>query len=148
MADQSSKALSIRDACPSDGFLQFLGGAKRDLFGSLDLNFLAGRGIAALAGGALADLENAEADNPDTFALLEVLGDAGDHVGQNGLGRLLRQFVVFGQSCREMLQCNGGRSRCFLRPIWPSSLLMASEHEAYQALVDSGRHRSRCFACK
>ena len=86
----------------------------------------AGGGVAAHAGGALAHLEDAEADDADALALLQVLGDPGDQVAQDGLGLLLGQFLVFGDRRREMLQRDGGRGRCFLRHIWPSSLLMAS----------------------
>src|ERR1700733_8122549 len=43
----------------SDGFLQFLGGAESPLLARLDLDGLARGGVAADAGGALADLEDA-----------------------------------------------------------------------------------------
>jgi hypothetical protein len=29
----------------------------------------------------------------------------------------------FREICRQMLECDGGGSRCFLRHIWPSSLV-------------------------
>ena len=60
-----------------DGFLEFLGGAEGNLLAGLDLDRLAGGGVAAHAGGALADLEDAEADDTDALALLQVLGDQG-----------------------------------------------------------------------
>jgi len=69
----------------------------------------AGGGIAAHAGGALAHLEDAETDNADALALLQVLGDPADQIVQNGLGALLRQFVLFRQRCREMLERDRGR---------------------------------------
>ena len=46
-----------------------------------------------------------------------------DHVGQDRLGLLLRQFLVLGDRRRQMLQRDRGRGRCFLRHIWPSSLV-------------------------
>src|SRR5690606_11039321 len=94
----------------SDGLLELFGGPERDLFGGFDLNFLAGGRITPLAGGAFADLENAEADNADAITLLEMLGDARDHVAQDRLGGLLRQFMVLGQGRREMLERYGARS--------------------------------------
>src|SRR5882762_6748350 len=107
----------------SDGFLEFLGRAEGDLLAGLDVDRLAGGGVAAHAGGALADLEDAEADDADALALLQVLGDAAYHVVQDLLGLLLRQFLVLGDRRRQMLQRNGRRGRCFLRHVWPSSLL-------------------------
>src|SRR3954447_3436433 len=108
----------------SDGFLQLLGGAEGDLLAGFDVDRFAGGGIAAHAGGALAHLEDAEADNTDALALLEMLGDARDQGAQNGFGLLLRQLMLFRQRCREMLERDGRRGRCFLRHFWPSSLLI------------------------
>src|SRR5216684_4735679 len=54
-----------------DGFLEFLGGAEGDLLAGLDLDRFAGRGITPHAGGALADLKDAEADDADALALLQ-----------------------------------------------------------------------------
>src|SRR6266852_8787991 len=106
----------------SDGFLQLLGCAEGNLLAGLDVDRFAGGGVAAHAGGALAHLQDAEADDADALALLQVLGDPADQIVQNGLGALLRQFVLFGQSCREMLERDGGRGSSFFRHIWPSSL--------------------------
>ena len=58
-----------------DGFLEFLGRAEGDLLAGLDVDRFAGGGIAAHAGGALADLQDAETDDADALALLQVLGD-------------------------------------------------------------------------
>ena len=45
-----------------DGFLEFLGGAEGDFLAGLDLDGLAGSRVAAHARGALADLQDAEAE--------------------------------------------------------------------------------------
>src|SRR6266851_6174330 len=110
-----------------DGFLEFLGRTEGDLLAGLDVDRFAGGGVAAHAGGTLADLEDAEADDADALALLQVLGDHGDHVAENGFRLLLRQFLILGDRRCQVLQRNGGWGRCFLRHIWPSSLLMPWE---------------------
>ena len=46
----------------SDGFLEFLGSAKSNLLAGLDLDGLAGRWVASHAGGAMPDLQDAQAD--------------------------------------------------------------------------------------
>jgi hypothetical protein len=46
----------------SDGFLEFLGSAKRNLLAGLDLDGLASRWVASHAGGAMSDLQDAQAD--------------------------------------------------------------------------------------
>src|SRR6478735_8272326 len=81
----SGMALSVgsEGEVSSDGFLEFLGGAERDLLAGLDRERLAGGGVAAHAGGALADLEDAEPHDTDPFALLQVLCNFSDHVGQD-----------------------------------------------------------------
>jgi hypothetical protein len=45
----------------SDCFLEILGSAKRDLLAGLDLDGLAGRRVASHAGGAMPDLQDAQA---------------------------------------------------------------------------------------
>jgi hypothetical protein len=64
----------------SDGFFEFLGGAKGDLLAGLDLDRLASGRIAAHAGGALAHLQNAEADQADAVTFLEMLRHQADEV--------------------------------------------------------------------
>src|ERR1700688_3884410 len=119
-----------------DGFLEFLGRTEGNLLAGLDVDRFAGGGVAAHARGALADLEDAEADDADALALLQMLGDHGDDVVQDRLGLLLRQFLILGDRRRQMLQRNGGWGRCFLRHSWPSSLVMASG--TFSSEVDIG----------
>src|SRR5581483_1468095 len=88
--------------------------AEGDLLRRLDLDRLAGGGVAAHARGALADLEDAEPNDADALALLQVLGDQRDGVVQDGLGLLLGDLLIFGDRRREMLQGDGRRCR-FLR---------------------------------
>ena len=57
----------------SDGFFEFLGGAEGDLLAGLDFDRLAGGRIPAHAGGALAHLQNTQADQADAIPFLEVL---------------------------------------------------------------------------
>src|ERR1700686_3552614 len=71
---------SRRARAASDRHLEFLGSAEGDLAAGLDLDRLAGRGIAAHAGGALAHLQDAEPGDLDPLAFLEVLGDQADQV--------------------------------------------------------------------
>src|ERR1700712_4779294 len=99
----------IRRRVRSDGFLELLGRAEGNLLAGLDLDRFAGGGVAAHAGGALAHLEDAETDDTDTLALLEVLGDAADQVAQDFFGLLLGQFLLFGDRRRQMLERDGGR---------------------------------------
>src|SRR5437879_12665700 len=84
-----------------DGFLQFLGGAERDLLARLDLDRLAGRRVAAHARGALAHLQDAEAADADAVALLEVLDDEVDHVVEDQLGGLRSEERRVGNARRE-----------------------------------------------
>src|SRR5512146_1434855 len=81
----------------SDRFLQFLGGAEGDLLARLDLDLLARRRVAAHAGGALANHENAKTVEADTRAFLQVLGDRGDRVVEERMRGLVRHLVLFSQ---------------------------------------------------
>ena len=98
----------------SDRFLEFLGGAERDLLAGLDLDRLAGGRVAAHAGGALADLQDAEAADADAVALLEVTHQQADHVAQDAFRRLLGHLVVLGELGRDVLE-RDRRLRCCLR---------------------------------
>src|SRR5262245_12564801 len=108
----------------SDCFLQLLCGAEGDLLARLDMDGLAGGGVATHAGGAPAHLQDAKADDADAIALLQVLGDPGHNVGQDALGLLLGQFLLLRDGSREMFEGDGRRTSCFLRHVWPSSLFM------------------------
>src|SRR4051812_14316630 len=122
MALRNDAMSEFRDA-GSDGFLQFLGGAEGDFLAGLDLDWFAGCGVAANAARAFANLKDAEADDADEVALLQMFGYARHQVSEDGLCLLLGQFMLFGQCRCEMLECDGGRGRCYLlRHIWPSSL--------------------------
>ena len=85
-----------------------LGGAEGDLLAGLDLDLLAGGGVAAHARGALADLEDAEADDADALTLLQVFGDHGHQIGQDGFGLLLGQLLLLGDGRGEVLEGDGG----------------------------------------
>src|SRR5271170_2074951 len=88
----------------SDRFLEFLGGPEGDLLARLDLDRLAGRGVAAHAGGALAHLKDPQAANADAVALLEVLDHHADEIVEDEFGLFLRHLVADGEGSREMLQ--------------------------------------------
>src|SRR5690242_11880642 len=91
----------------SDGFLEILGDAERDLLRRLDLDGFAGRRIAAHAGRTVAHLKDAEARDADLVALLEVLDDEADEVVE-GAGRvLLRHAGLLGQLGRNLGKRNG-----------------------------------------
>jgi len=94
-------------ACGSDGFLELLGGAEGNLLARLDLDRLAGGGVAAHAGGALAHLQDAEAAEADASALLEVLGHGHDEVVEDGVGRLLLKLLGLGKRRRKVLEGDG-----------------------------------------
>src|SRR6202035_4823610 len=96
------------NASLSDAFLQLLGCAEGNLLAGLDVDRLAGSGVAAHAGGALAHLQDAETDDADALALLQVLGDPADQIVQDGFGLLLRQLLLFGDGRREMRARAGG----------------------------------------
>src|SRR5579885_569766 len=88
---------------PSDRFFQFLGSAEGDLLGSLDLDRLAGRRVAAHTGGAPAHLQNAEAADADALAFLQVLDDGFDEIAEHGLRLLLRHLMRLRECGGEML---------------------------------------------
>src|SRR6266404_4335897 len=129
----------------SDGFLQLLGRAEGNLLAGLDVDRFAGGGVAAHAGGALAHLEDAEADDADALALLEMLGDTGDQIVENGFCGFFRQFVLFRQGCCEMLERDGRRGRCFFRHIWPSSFVDGLETLSVSGLKRFGDRLTTLF---
>src|SRR6185312_147584 len=95
-----------------DRFLQFLGGSEGDLLARLDLDRLARRRVAAHAGGALTDLQNAESDHADALAFFQVADDRVDHVRQKRFRLLLRHVVALRQFGGDMLQRDSRNFRC------------------------------------
>src|SRR3546814_9789308 len=93
----------------SDGFLQHLAGAEGNLLGGLDLDRLAGLRVAAHAGGALADLQDAEVADADALALLQRLGDRREELVEQGNRRLLLHLVLFSQRRGDLLRGHGDR---------------------------------------
>src|SRR6185312_2491098 len=91
----------------SDRFFQILGSAEGDFLARLDLDRFAGRRIAAHARGAASHLQNAEAADADALALLEMLDDVVDKIGEHSLGLLLRHLVRFRERGGEMFQRDG-----------------------------------------
>src|SRR3569833_92554 len=81
----------------SDRFLQLLRGAEGELLRSLDLDGFAGRGVAAHAGGALADDEDAQTVETDAGALLQVLGDQAGGVFEDAVGGVVGRLVLLGR---------------------------------------------------
>src|SRR6476660_5461257 len=73
----------------SDGFLELLGCTEGNLLTGFDVDRLAGGGVAAHTGSALAHLQDAKTDDANALALLQMLGDPRDHVVENRLSLLL-----------------------------------------------------------
>src|SRR5258707_969587 len=116
-------------------FLELLGGPERDFFARLDLDRLAGGRVAPHAGGALANLKDAEAADANAVALLQVLGHEADEVAENRFRLLLRHFMAAGQGGGEMLQGDG----CLLCGcLCHRNLLLYGEQRRYRAR--RGRH--------
>src|SRR6478672_8932024 len=78
--------------CCLDGFLQLLRRTEGDLLARLDLDRLARCRIAAHAGGAFPDLQDAEAADANPVALLQMLHDEIDHAAEDRLSLLFRKL--------------------------------------------------------
>src|ERR1035437_6362112 len=91
------------DAWRSDRHLEFLGGAEGDLLACLDFDGLAGRRIAAHAGGALAHLQYTEAGDLHPLAPLQVLGDQADEVLDHLLALFLGKLMRVRERVGQML---------------------------------------------
>src|SRR5260221_14747802 len=89
------------------GFLEFLGRAERDLLACLDLDRGARCRVAAHPSSALSHLENAQPNDSDPIAFLEVLDDETDQIVEDRLGLLLGDFVTLGERSRQMFQGYG-----------------------------------------
>src|SRR5437867_5849910 len=70
-------------------FFELLGSPERDLLAGLDVNSLAGRRVAPLAGSAFAHHQDAEPTDADAVALLEMLGHQTDQIAEHGFCLLL-----------------------------------------------------------
>src|SRR5262245_19425585 len=81
----------------SDGVLHVLGDAERDFLRRLDLDLLAGGGIAPEAGGALADLHDAKPGDAHLVALLQVFHRGRDEIIEYCRQLLFGHFVIVGQ---------------------------------------------------
>ena len=73
VARGNGRAAAASKAQKLNRFLEIFGGAEGDLLARLDLDRLAGRGIAAHASSALANLQNAQSGDPDPIAFLQML---------------------------------------------------------------------------
>src|SRR5215471_20308506 len=113
----------------SDRFLEFLRGPERDFLTGLDLDRFAGGRVTPHAGGALANLKDAEAADADAVAFLQVLDHEADEVAENRFRLLLRHFMAAGQSGGEMLQRNG----CLCGCLCHRNLLLYGEQRRYRA---------------
>src|SRR5450830_1302976 len=91
------------DSWRSDRHLEFLGGAEGHPFARLDLDRLAGRRIAAHAGGTLAHLQDAEPGDSYPLAFLQVLSDQADEVLQHLLALLLGKLMLVRKCVGQML---------------------------------------------
>ena len=113
-------------------------GGRLEPFSHVDLSLYRGRELDIVTQAEVITPFRALREDYDRVVAGVAMLEAVDQVAQDRLGRLFRQFMIFRQRRREMLQRDGRRCRCFLRHIWPSSLLMAWETKTYQALNDSG----------
>ena len=64
-------------------------------------------GLRPMRAARLRTTQNAETDETNAVALLEVLGDEIDQVAENGFRLLLRHLVVSGQCGGEVLETDG-----------------------------------------
>src|SRR5262245_14732081 len=129
-----------------DCFLQVLGGAESDLLAGLDLDRLAGRGVAAHARWALAHLQHAEPADADAGTTLQVLRQRLDHILEHRQDLLLRQLMRLRERLGDLAQSDGldlgwrggGRGVCGHRRI---PLLVTGSRLAYV-----GRREYKPFA--
>src|SRR6476661_2332419 len=115
-ARRRGKSLASMSGRVLDRELQILGGPECHLLARFDLDGLSGRRISAHAGCARANLQDAEARNPDPLTFLEVLGDQAHKIAEDRLPRAFRELMILGQPCRQMLERNGasfGSRWCF-----------------------------------
>src|SRR5690606_34311001 len=108
-----------------DRVLQRLAGLEAGVHRGGDLDLLAGARVAAGARGALAHVEGAEADERDAVALLQRIGDHGDHrvdrtagVGARQVGGASDGFDEFGfVHCLLQYGAFGRKRSLYQRPL-------------------------------
>ena len=93
--------------------LQFFGRTKCNLFARFDLDRFAGCRVAPHSSWSLPDLQNAKTSNPNSFALLEMLGNETNKIVEQRLPLPFCQLMLLGQAGREMLESDwtSGRFR-------------------------------------
>src|SRR5207249_9345712 len=94
--------------------------------------------------GALADLEDAEADQADAVALLEVLDDQADDVVEDAFGILLRHFAAVGQLGGEVLQGERRLGRAGLCGLCCSHGFLRSPCESEQKAASENHRLHNC----
>src|SRR5262249_35512253 len=97
--------------------LQVLGRPECDFPACFDLYGLSGCRIAPHAGCAVSNLQDAETDDLNSFALLEMFGDQADEIAEDGFTSPFCYLVLLRQGRCKMLERDGaaglGRSRWF-----------------------------------
>ena len=84
--------------------LKFLSRTKCHLLACFDLDRFAGCRIPPHSSWTLPDLQDAKTSNPNSFALLEMLGDETNKIVEQRLPLLFCQLMLLGQAGREMLE--------------------------------------------
>jgi hypothetical protein len=99
----AAEAFVSKQPLRSDRELQFFCGPEGDLLAGLDLDGLAGRGVASHAGCTLPDLENPQTGDANPLTFLQVLGDQAHEIAEQSLATFLGQFVLSSQGRGEVL---------------------------------------------
>src|SRR5262249_23825859 len=97
---------SVRKTYGSDRFLEILGDAERYLLRRLDLDLLAGRGIATHARRPVPHLQDAEPSDTNLVALLEVPHHKTDELVERARRVLLGHAGLLGQFGRNLGEWN------------------------------------------
>src|SRR5262249_44507799 len=102
-----ARSFPVRKRVRSDRFLEILRNAEGDLLGSLDLDRLTGRRVAAHACRTMTNLKNAKARDADLVALLQVLHDQADEIVEVAGRILLGHAGLLGQLGRDLGKRDG-----------------------------------------